>query len=200
MPVSFDPYSATREQRDDYLSERMRIAHEPYEDGFFVLGGVEVMLLWDSVVASYSDANWMAVVLGAQAMCERGLAAIYEMQDLPGVVDYGRRNVDRAALGTLLCWAREDAIITVETLDLIQGLCDRRKVLTHWKLPFEPGTIMRRVVERKGLDHLDHVEQQDYILSEDATLAIDAVFAFCFGNQMEMLKTVRHAGSSPPGN
>jgi hypothetical protein len=177
----------------------MRLAHEPHEGGFFVLGGVEVMLLWESIVPSYISRNWIAVVLGAQAMCERGLAAIYEMQDLPGVVDRGRRNADRASLGTLLRWAREDAIAPVATLGLVQTLCDRRKVLTHWKPPLDPGTIMRRMSDRVGLDHLDPLAKQEYLFSEDAGLAIDAVFSFCFGNQISMLQVVRRRRYVEPG-
>lgn len=198
MAIVFDPYPATPKEREEYLAERMRLAHEPHEDGFLVLGGVEVMLLWDSVVPSFIHRNWIAVVLGAQAMCERGLAAIYEMQDLPGAVDHGRRNADRAALGTLLRWAREDAITSDKTLDLVQTLCDRRKVLTHWKRPLDPGTIMRRTIDREGLDHLDSLETQEYVLSEDASLAIDAVFEFCFGNQISMLQVIRYGTRDQP--
>ena len=164
LGIVFAPYPATPKEREEYLEERMRLAHEPHEDGLMVLGGVEVMLLWESVVPSYIHRNWIAVILGAQAMCERGLAAIYEMQDLPGTVDHGRRNADRAVLGTLLRWAREDAITSDTTLDLVQTLCDRRKVLTHWKRPLDPGTIMRRIIGREGLDHLDSLEMQEYIL------------------------------------
>lgn len=44
-------------------------------------------------------------------MCERGLAAIYSMQDMPGVHDFGRKNWEKAALGSLLQWAQEDGVL-----------------------------------------------------------------------------------------
>jgi hypothetical protein len=71
-------------------------------------------------------------------------------------------------------------------------------VLTHWKRPLDPGTIMRRTIDREGLDHLDSLETQEYVLSEDANLAIDAVFEFCFGNQISMLQVIRYGRRAQP--
>ncbi len=57
---------------------------------------------------------------------------------------------------------------------------------------------MRRTIDREGLDHLDYLETQEYVLSEDASLAIDAVFEFCFGNQISMLQVIRHGRRDQP--
>lgn len=192
MKLDFDPAKAVADERELYLSVRMNATHEMHGgEGFAVLGGVEVMLLWESLSSSFVSGNWIAVVLSAQAMCERGLADLYSLHDLPGVQSSGRRDWENAALGKLLNWAREDGDVPPDVLDKIQILCDRRKVLTHWKRPLESGTIMSRIVElvrRDDDDVRDFYEIQDALLAQDAMDAMDAVFEFCFGNQMLMLK------------
>lgn len=55
---------------------------------------------------------------------------------------------------------------------------------------------MRRTIDREGLDHLGSPETQEYVLSEDASLAIGAVFEFCCGNQISMLQVIRTVGTT----
>jgi hypothetical protein len=190
MSTDFEPLGATQDERQAYLDARMITTHEVQGgEGFLIFGGEEVMLLWESLTASFGGGNWIAVILAAQGMCERGLADMYEMQDLPGVQDLGRRNSESAALGTLLRWAREDGILKPEVAAKIQVVCDRRKVLTHRRPPLEPGTIMHRAVEKVTQDGVDDFYRvRDELLAGDAMVAIDAVFEFCFGNQADMLK------------
>lgn len=146
------------------------------------------MLLWQSVVLSFTTQNWIAVVLGVQAMCERGLAAIYELQGAPPSATRGV-DASRVALGTLLKWAREDGVSDADVLDLVQVACDRRKVLTHWQLPMSEGTLLSRLVLERSARRVSFEDQCSALLAADAKIATDAVFAFCFGGQWRVFRS-----------
>lgn len=189
MDDTFRPIDATEDERAAYLDALMTAAHERFgNEGFLVFGGVEVMLLWESLAASFVSGNWIAVVLSAQGMCERGLADMYSMQDLPGMHDHGRKGWEKAGLGTLLTWANEDGVLAPEMLAKIQVVCDRRKVLTHRRPPIEPGSILHRVGELTEATGLSFDEAQEQLLAGDACAAVDAVFSFCFGGQQKMMR------------
>lgn len=72
--------------------------------------------------AHRAHAAWVATILCAQATCERVLAALVSLRELPGAGIKGPKNWEKWGLGTLIKhlhaqgWIPEDLLDEVEVL------------------------------------------------------------------------------------
>jgi len=103
------------------------------------------VLLWDATVDSFASGVWVATILCAQATCERILAALVSIRELPGAGIEGPRNWQKWGLGTLIKHVRNQGRVPEDLLNEVNVLCEARKPYGHFRHPFDKGTIGRQV-------------------------------------------------------
>jgi len=175
----------TSEERVAYLDEGLDDLRDRHEHGTMLIGGEEAHLLWDATVDAFVSGNWVATLLCAQATCERVLAGLMSLQDLPGVGATLPKNwEERWGLGRIIGFIREKALVPDPLLDEVQVLCERRKPFGHWRRPLDDGTVGRRVsdaVASGGWAADPHVLTQ-HLVAEDAAHAARTALALYYGN------------------
>ena len=66
------------------------------------VGGEEAELLWEATVDSFAGGVWVATILCAQATCERVLAGLVSLRELPGYGIEGPKRWQTWGLGKLI--------------------------------------------------------------------------------------------------
>ncbi len=171
----------TPEQRVHLLDQTLEDLRPRHAAGTVLIGGQEGSLLWAATVDSFVAGNWVATVLCAQATCERVLAGLVSLHELPGYSDAAPKGWESWGLGKLLGHVRKQGWIEADVLDDVAALSERRKPFGHWRRPLDPGTPGRRV-----LDQLISDDEPEWVtmrlLAEDARLAATTALRVYFGN------------------
>jgi hypothetical protein len=112
-PASLSPQE--REARLNAVFADVRPSHNTAE-GVLIVGGREAQLLWYATVDAYIVGNWVATILCGQATCERVLAGLVSLNELPGAGIVGPKGWERWGLGNssstssggslTTCWTR----------------------------------------------------------------------------------------------
>jgi len=167
------PHQLDDQGRTRLLDETWREVASQHEGkvGFVRVGGQEAELLWSAAVDAFVAANWVATILCAQALCERTVAGLVSLNELPGAGYAAPKNWERMGLGELL--KHTGAWLPPELLEDVQALCELRKPYGHWRRPLDPGTIQHSVVselEARGWE-ADPEDLREELLSNQALLA-----------------------------
>jgi hypothetical protein len=154
-----------------------------FPEGQILVGGEEAQLLWEATVDCFAQGIWVATLLCAQATCERTLAGILSLEELPGAGITGPEGWERQGLGALIGHVRKDGRVPADVLDAVGELCETRKPYGHWRLPFDPETIGRAVADAlvAGNDD-DPTAIRERILSQNALQGALAALRLYYGN------------------
>lgn len=146
--MDFDPSQLDRDGRiallDETLAE-LRSAHG--SGGLLFVGGEEAQLLWEATVDTFASGMWVATIVCAQATCERSIAGLVSLRELPGYGMEGPKGWKGWGFGKLIGHVREQGWVPDELLDDASQLCEARKPYGHWRGPMDPGTLGRQVAE-----------------------------------------------------
>jgi hypothetical protein len=134
-------------ERIALLDEVYQPLRAQFHEGQILVGGEEAQLLWEATVDCFAQGIWVATLLCAQATCERTLAGIISLGELPGAGISGPKGWERQGLGALIGHVRQYGHVPADVLDAVEELCETRKPYGHWRLPFDPGTIGRAVAD-----------------------------------------------------
>lgn len=83
----------------------------------------------------------------AQATCERTLAGIVSLRQLPGYGLEAPKGWEKWGLGKIIQHVREQGWVPADVLNDAKVLCETRKPYGHWRLPSDPGTIGRQTID-----------------------------------------------------
>jgi hypothetical protein len=144
-PAGLSPQE--REARLNAVLADVRATHNPAE-GVLIVGGREAQLLWYATVDAYIAGNWVATILCGQATCERVLAGLVSLNELPGAGIVGPKGWERWGLGKLIEHIRSLGWVPDDLLDKVTQVCEVRKPFGHWRQPLDPGTPWRRIAEQ----------------------------------------------------
>jgi hypothetical protein len=144
-PASLSPEE--REARLNAVLADVRASHNTAE-GVLIVGGREAQLLWYATVDAYIAGNWVATILCGQATCERVLAGLVSLNELPGAGIIGPKGWERWGLGKLIGHIRSLGWVPDDLLDNVTQVCEVRKPFGHWRQPLDPGTPWRRIAEQ----------------------------------------------------
>ncbi len=171
--------------------ERLALLQESYAamgdepDGRLLVGGQEATILWESTVECFMQGLWVPTILCAQATCERTLAGVVALRELPGYgITASPGWEQRWGLGRIIKHVREQGWVPSDVLDDVETLCEARKPWGHWRLPFDVGTIGRQVgdaLEASGWD-ADAAEIRQQILGVEALRAATTTLRLYLGN------------------
>lgn len=142
------------------------------------------MLLWDATVDSFASGVWVATILCAQATCERVLAALVSLRELPGAGIKGPKNWEKWGLGRLIKHVGVQGWVPEDLLDEVDVLCEARKPYGHFRFPLDPGTIARQVavaLESEGWE-ADPMAVRERILSQAALQAARTALRLYYGD------------------
>jgi len=181
--VTVDPSRLTPEQRIGLLEAAVaELGDSP--EGRVLAGGEEAQLLWYATVDSFAGGVWVATILCAQATCERALAGIVSLRELPGYGIEAPKGWEKWGLGRIVKHVREQGWVPVDVLDHVEVLCEARKPYGHWRRPFDPGTPGRLIAdELKQLpDDEDPLELRERILAQEAHRSARTALRLYFGN------------------
>jgi hypothetical protein len=174
----------TREQRIALLDAALQEVRPTADGGRILVGGQEAVLLWDATVDSFASGVWVATILCAQATCERVLAALVSLRELPGAGIKGPKNWEKWGLGRLIEHVRAQEWVPEDLLDEVDWLCEARKPYGHFRFPLDDGTIGRQVAE--ALDdegwEADPMAVQQQILSQHALQSARTALRLYFGD------------------
>jgi hypothetical protein len=178
-----DPSSMTSVQRIALLDGALR-ALPSHGHGRVLVGGEEASLLWNATVDSFSSGVWVATVLCAQATCERVMAGLVSLRELPGHGLEGPKGWEKWGLGRLIGHVRTQGWVPEDVLGEVAVLCETRKPYGHFRRPFEAGTLGRDVAD--ALKRSDWVANptvvQQQILSRTAHHAAVTAMRLYFGD------------------
>jgi hypothetical protein len=127
---------------------------------------------------------WVAAILCAQATCERVLAGLVSLRELPGYGAEAPKRWQAWGLGTLIAYVREQGWVPTDLLDAVNVLCEERKPYGHFRRPFDAGTIGRQVAEALADEGwlADPVAVRERLLSEAALRAARTTLRLYFGD------------------
>jgi hypothetical protein len=181
MTVNLSELSAP--ERVALLDEVYQPLRAQFPEGQVLVGGEEAQLLWEATVDCFAQGIWVATVLCAQATCERTLAGIISLGELPGAGITGPKGWERQGLGALIDHIRNDGRVPADVLDAVEELCETRKPYGHWRLPFDQGTIGRAVGDALLTgDQGDPRAIRERILSQNALQGALAALRLYYGN------------------
>ena len=83
---------------------------------------VSCWLLWEATVDSFASGVWVATILCAQATCERVLAALISLRELPGYGIEGPKNWEKWGFGRLINHVRQQGWVPADLLDVVEVL------------------------------------------------------------------------------
>ena len=171
-------------ERIALLDEVYQPLRTQFHEGQILVGGEEAQLLWEATVDCFAQGIWVATLLCAQATCERTLAGIISLGELPGAGISGPKGWERQGLGALLGHVRQYGHVPADVLDAVEELCETRKPYGHWRLPFDPGTIGRAVADALmgGSSDDDATAIRERILSQNALQGALAALRLYYGN------------------
>ena len=166
------------------LEKPYQVLAAKFPEGRALIGGEEAYLLWEATVDSFAQGVWVATLLCSQATCERTLAGLVPLRELPGYGVTTPKGWEKWGLGTLIEHVRKHALVSADLLNEVEVLCEARKPYGHWRLPFDPGTIGREVAD--ALDEesweTDPEETRQRILSQKALHAATTALLLYFGD------------------
>ena len=170
-------------ERIGLLDEVYQARREKFPAGQILVGGEEAQLLWESTVDCFAQGIWVAALLCAQATCERTLAGIISLGELPVAGIRGPKGWEGKGLGSYISHVRKAGRVPNEELDEVEWLCEARKPYGHWRLPLDSGTIGRAVAEalRAGMED-DPFVIRERILSQNALRGARAALLLYFGD------------------
>lgn len=181
--MTVNPSELSPPERIALLDEVYQPLRAQFPEGQMLLGGEEAQLLWEATVDCFAHGIWVATLLCAQATCERTLAGIVSLGELPGIAIAGPKGWERQGLGALIGQLRKDRRVPADVLDAVTELCEARKPYGHWRLPFDPGTIGRAVAEALVAgDDDDPTAIRERILSQNALQGVLAALRLYYGN------------------
>jgi hypothetical protein len=171
-------------ERIALLDEVYQPLRAQFHEGQILVGGEETQLLWEATVDCFAQGIWVATLLCAQATCERTLAGIISLGELPGAGISGPKGWERQGLGALIGHVRQYGHVPADVLDAVEELCETRKPYGHWRLPFDPGTIGRAVADALmgGSSDDDATAIRERILSQNALQGALAALRLYYGN------------------
>jgi hypothetical protein len=171
-------------ERIALLDEVYQPLRAQFHEGQILVGGEEAQLLWEATVDCFAQGIWVATLLCAQATCERTLAGIISLGELPGAGISGPKGWERQGLGALIGHVRPYDHVPADVLDAVEELCETRKPYGHWRLPFDPGTIGRAVADALmgGSSDDDATAIRERILSQNALQGALAALRLYYGN------------------
>lgn len=179
-----DPFQLTPDERRTLLHEAYAaMGSEP--EGRLLVGGEEATILWRSTIQCFVHGLWVPTILCAQATCERTLAGIVALRELPGYGATAPRGWERWGLGAIIKHVREQGWVPTDALDDVDRLCEARKPWGHWRLPFDVGTIGWQVadtLDEAGGWGEDPAEVREQILSREALRASTTTLRLYLGN------------------
>lgn len=180
--VTVDPSKLTPEQRIALLEATLPELGDCPE-GRILVGGEEAQLLWHTTVDSFAGGIWVATILCAQATCERALAGIVSLRELPGYGIEAPKGWEKWGLGTIVKYVRKQGWVPADVLDDVEVLCEARKPYGHWRRPFDPGTLGRQIADEleQGSDE-DPFELRERILAREAHRSARTALRLYFGN------------------
>lgn len=179
-----DPSKLSRAERTALLDIALRELPPTVDGGRLHVGGEEAVLLWEATVDSFADGIWVATILCAQATCERVLAALVSLRELPGYGIEAPKQWQKWGLGKLIAHVGEQGWVPADLLDEVTVLCEARKPYGHYRRPFEEGTISRLVAEAlciKGAD-VNPTALREQILSQEALRSARTALTLYFGD------------------
>lgn len=142
------------------------------------------MLLWEATVDSFASGVWVATILCAQATCERVLAGLVSLRELPGYGIEAPKRWEKWGLGTLSAHVRKQGWVPTDLLNDVDVLCEARKPYGHFRRPFDAGTIGRQVADalvEEGWE-ADPTAVRQRILSQEALRAARTTLRLYFGD------------------
>lgn len=146
--VEVDPSELSSAERVALLDETLaEVRSGISENGLLLVGGEEATLLWEATVDSFVSGVWVATILCAQATCERVIAALVSLRELPGYGIQDPRGWESWGLGRLIKHVRQQGWVSSDLLDDVEVLCEARKPYGHWRRPLDPGTLGRQVAD-----------------------------------------------------
>ncbi len=172
-------------------AERLALLQEPYAelaarlpDGRVLVGGEEANILWHSTVDTFAAGLWVPTILCAQATCERTLAGIISLRELPGYGVTAPKGWEKWGLGEIIKHVRKQGWVPGDVLDDVDVLCEARKPWGHWRLPFDAGTIGRQVAEALEAEQWvsDPEVMRERLLSREALRAATTTLRLYFGD------------------
>jgi len=141
-------------------------------------------LLWYATVDSFAGGIWVATILCAQATCERALAGVVSLRELPGSGIEAPKGWEMWGLGKIVSHVRKQGWVPADVLAEVQVLCEARKPYGHWRRPFDPGTLGRQIadeLQQEGSDEDPH-ELRERILAQEAHRSARTALRLYFGD------------------
>ncbi len=172
----------TCDQRVQLLDRALEDLRCRHAAGTVLIGGQEAGLLWQATVDAFVAGNWVATLLCAHATCERVLAGLVSLHELPGHADPAPNGWESWGLGKLIGHVRRQGWIEPDVLDDVAALSERRKPFGHWRRPLDAGTPGRRMADSvmAGNDEPDELAMR--LLAGDAHAAATTALRVYFGN------------------
>ncbi len=120
----------------------------------------------------------------AHATCERVLAGLASLHELPGHADPAPNGWESWGLGKLIGHVRRQGWIEPDVLDDVAALSERRKPFGHWRRPLAAGTPGRRMADSvtAGNDEPDELTMR--LLAGDAHAAVTTALRVYFGTTL----------------
>lgn len=179
--MTVDPSLLTPEQRIALL-EATFSELDDRPGGRMLVGGTEADLLWHDTVDSFAGGTWIATILCAQATCERALAGIVSLRELPGDGFEAPKGWERWGLGKIIQHVREQGWAPADVLDDVETLCEARKPYGHWRRPFDPGTLGSQIAEALLRSGEDPAALRKRILAQEAHRSARTALRLYFGD------------------
>ena len=183
--VDVNPSQMSPDERVALLDETLsEVLSGISRAGLVLVGGEEAHLLWDATVDSFVSGVWVSTILCAQATCERVVAALVSLRELPGYGIEAPRGWESWGLGRLIRHIRQQGWVPDDLLDDVEVLCEARKPYGHWRRPLDPGTIGRQVAEalRQEGWEADPEAIRARILSQEALRSARTTMRLYFGD------------------
>jgi hypothetical protein len=182
--IDVDPSAMTSAERVALLESALQQLPATTDGGRVLVGGEEASLLWEATVNSFSSGIWVATILCAQATCERVMAALVDLRELPGYGLEGPKGWETWGLGRLIKHVRTQGWVPKDVLGEVAVLCEARKPYGHFRRPFEAGTIDRDVAEalKESGWEVDPMVVKQQILSRTAHHAAVTTMRLYFGD------------------
>lgn len=115
-------------------------------------GGLHSKYLFEETRYCFVYAQYFAVIVLGLAFIERSLAAIF--------YSWGRNDLERATITTLLKTGLEEDMLTREEFDKLIAIKDKRNVVAHFRPPGHVDSVEIKALERN--------EQPYNIIEDDA--------------------------------
>lgn len=182
MPV--DPSLITPDQRRELLEAAFQESWPDPLPGWLLLGGHEVEHIWQATVDSFVSGNWVATILCAQATCERTLAGIVSLQELPGRTGNPPSGWEGWGFGALLKYFRKQGWVPDDLLDELDHLCEARKPWGHWRRPLHKDSMHAKAahIVLGQLFEEDFDDVHTRLLAQEAHRSAVIAMRLYFGN------------------